>query len=113
MMKFGTAAAVVYGAVFAFATFETTFAADEQLDRKGELLGYFKEKFGASDKNKDLNEDEAYWNRLMQVTEGSLTPPPTLHQLLAHTASKLYIVSPSVCLLSCHISYTVKSFSVL
>ena len=75
-MKFGTAAAVVYSAVFAFATFETAFAADEQQNRKGDLLGYFKDKFGASNKNKDLDEDEAYWNRLMQETVGSL-PPPT------------------------------------
>jgi hypothetical protein len=75
-MKFGTAAAVVYGAIFAFATFETAFAADEQQNRKGDLLGYFKDKFAASNKNKDLDEDEVYWNRLMQETVGSL-PPPT------------------------------------
>jgi hypothetical protein len=74
-MKFGTAAAVVYGAVFAL-TFETAFAADVQQNRKGDLLGYFKDKFGSSNQNKDLDEDEAYWNRLMQETVGSL-PPPT------------------------------------
>jgi hypothetical protein len=75
-MKFGTAAAVVYGATFAFGTFQTAFAADEQQNRKGALLGYFKDKFGSSNENKDLDEDEAYWNRLMQETVGSL-PPPT------------------------------------
>ena len=98
-MKFGTAAAVVYGAVFAFATFETAFAADEQQNRKGALLGYFKDKFGASNENKDLDEDEAYWNRLMQVTVGSLLPPPTPPVSVNHV---------SLCLLSPHISYTIS-----
>jgi hypothetical protein len=63
------------------------------------LLGYFKDKFGASNKNKDLDEDEAYWNCLMQVTEGSL-PPPTL---------PVSVKCLELCLLlvSAHISYMI------
>jgi hypothetical protein len=73
-MKFGMAAAVDYCAVSVFAMFQTVFATDEQQNQNGALLGYFKDKFGVSNKNKDLDEDQAYWNHLMQKTEGSLPP---------------------------------------
>lgn len=69
-MKFGTTAIV---ALLALASFDSVLA--DANDRG--VLGYFKEKFNGGEKQDTLAEDEAYWQRLMQVTVSSITPPPT------------------------------------
>ena len=72
-MKITSAAFVYVSALSLLLASSCVHAAEE----KATLMNFFKEKAKASGTG-NLKEDESYWNRLMQETVMSITPPPTL-----------------------------------